>query len=91
MTKTVEKQSAITYDIEKNVEVPSYVTCRGMFWMELAERMQHGDSVRVKNKSERNSLSSAIKRNGAMFISRFQKDESFRVWKIVSGLSTKKK
>lgn len=77
------------YTIEKGIAIPAIITRRGLFWVELAAKMNHGDSVLVKTRAEAHCLGLNIKKNkGCSYTSRAISGgkKGYRVWKIVKGL-----
>ena len=65
------------YEIEKNVPVEKPAFGR---WQRLADRMQSGDSVLVKDSNEATGLAGAIRKSGRRAASRKQPDDTVRVF-----------
>lgn len=70
------------YQIETNIPVPS-VNKTNAKWTSLINRMRVGDSVVVRGKSRKSSLSQSLRRQGYKSITRNINPETdeFRVWK----------
>ena len=66
--------------IEKNIPVPRKQH-KTSTWATLVDQMDVGDSILVNNKSERASLTTAIKAQGYQATTR-QVNGKFRVWRL---------
>ena len=69
----------MNYKIEKNI--PIIKQYRKGTWKELAEKMEIGDSVLVKDRTEANTLSIMIRRLGCRQVTRSDNNK-IRVWKM---------
>ena len=76
------KAESCTYEIEHGIPIPKQESWKHSRWKRLAESMQDGDSVVVKNNGERSSLAMQIKRSGrdVKIVSRRLEDGRVRVW-----------
>ena len=69
----------MNYKIEKNIPITKEY--RKGTWKELAEKMEIGDSVLVKDRTEANSLSIIIRRLDYRQVTRTEGNK-VRVWKL---------
>ena len=75
----------MNYKIEKNIPITKQY--RKGTWKELAEKMEIGDSVLVKNRVEANTLGIMIRRLGYKQVTRSDNNK-IRVWKLYSQGNT---
>jgi hypothetical protein len=66
--------------IEKNIPIPRKQVKKAK-WVLLVDQMDVGDSVLVTTKTERASLTNAIKAQGYEVTTR-KEDDKFRVWRL---------